>query len=100
MEPNKWETNVKKTSNITLDKWQVNRIFKIQNIFKTGAFNCSVCSLTELNDFITIKKKKKKKKMTVRDGATVGKWQPVLWLNTGITANTVYRSKPSIFKIS
>ncbi len=39
MEPNKWETNVKKTSNITLDKWQVNRLFKIQNIFKTGAFS-------------------------------------------------------------
>ncbi len=33
MEPNKWETNVKKTSNITLDKWQVNRLFKIQNIW-------------------------------------------------------------------
>ncbi len=41
--------------------------------------------------FITIKK------ITVRDGATVGKWQPVLWLNTGITANTVYRSKQTVF---
>ncbi len=27
----------------------------------------------------------------VRDGAASGK----LWLNTGITANTVYRSKPT-----
>ncbi len=41
--------------------------------------------------FITIKKK-----ITVKDGAVVGKWQPVLWLNTGITANTVYGSKPNV----
>ncbi len=33
--------------------------------------------------------------MTVRDGAAVGKWKPVLWLNPGITANTIYRSKPT-----
>ncbi len=60
------------------------------------SFNCSVCSLTELNDFYYYIKKT----ITVRDGAAVGKWQPVLWLNTGITANTVYRSKPSSNEIS
>ncbi len=39
VEPNKWETNVLKTLPLSLKLMaEVNRLFKIQNIFKTGAF--------------------------------------------------------------
>ncbi len=54
-----------------------------------SVFNCSVCSLTELNYFYYYKKIK-------NDGG--GRWAsdiPVLRINIGITANTVYRSKPN-----
>ncbi len=54
-----------------------------------SVFNCNVCPLTELNYFYHYKKSKRRWG-TVRWASDI----PVLQLNTGITTNTVYRSKP------